>query len=305
MQACAPRGTRIAVGLSGGIDSVVLLELALRQREAAEWQLSAVHVHHGLSPHADTWETFCRQVCERRGIAFAAHRVNVDRAAAGGLEAAARVARYAVFDAAPVDLVLLAQHADDQAETVLHQALRGTGLKGISGMGATRRLAGGPLLCRPLLSASRQQIELFAQQQELQWVDDESNVDTAFTRNFIRRELTPVIAARFPHYRESMARLARHAAEADGMLADLARMDLRWDGVQADASRLDSLPRERQRNALYHWLSWMGWKAPSTSQLDEWAGQLFRPSPSDRPHRAGGHDFVIVRRQNKLSVEPT
>jgi len=137
----------------------------------------------------------------------------------------------------------------------------------------------------------------------LNWVEDESNEDTAFTRNFIRHELAPLIAARFPHYRESLARLARHAAEADGMLAELARLDLQWDGTQASAVLLDSLPRERQRNALYHWLSWLGAKAPSTEQLDQWAEQLFRPSPTDKPHPAGGHDLVIVRRRNALMLE--
>ncbi len=301
---CMPQAAHVAVALSGGIDSVVLLELAARHRQAGGWRLCAVHVHHGLSPNADRWEAFCGQLCERQGIDFLSHRVQVDREAPGGIEAAARAARYEAFESLPVDVLLLAQHADDQAETVLHQALRGTGLKGLAGMGSTRRLAGGPLLCRPLLRASRRQIEEFASQQALQWVEDESNADTAFTRNFIRRELAPAISSRFPHYRESMARLARHAAEADSMLAELARIDLQWDGAVANASRVDGLPRERQRNALYHWLLWQGFKAPSTEQLDDWAAQLFRPPPADRPHRAGGHEFVILRRRNVLTLEP-
>lgn len=293
-------GKRVCVALSGGIDSIVLLALAAEFRNTGTLQLSAVHVNHGLSRHALAWENSCVGYCETLALELRVARVNVDRASDVGLEAAARAARYDVFRHLDTDYVALAQHADDQAETVLHQALRGTGLKGIAGMGVTRQLPGGPIVCRPLLSATRAQIEAFAAARDLNWVEDESNEDTAYTRNFIRHELAPLIAARFPHYRESLARLARHAAEADAMLADLARLDLQWDGANASAFLLDSLPRERQRNALYHWLSWLGAKAPSTEQLDQWAEQLFRPSPTDKPHRAGGHDFVIVRRRDTL-----
>lgn len=279
---------------------MVLLALAAEFRGPGALQLSAVHVNHGLSGNAPAWEKFCVGHCDKLAVELRVARVSVDRAAAVGLEAAARAARYDVFRCLDTDYVALAQHADDQAETVLHQALRGTGLKGIAGMGATRQLPAGPVICRPLLAATRARIEAYAAARRLNWVEDESNEDTAYTRNFIRHELAPVIAARFPHYRESLARLARHAAEADAMLADLARLDLQWDGTNATATLLDSLPRERQRNALYHWLSWLGAKAPSTEQLDQWAEQLFRPSPADKAHRAGGHDFVIVRRRDAL-----
>ncbi len=293
-------GKRVCVALSGGIDSIVLLALAADFRGSGALQLSAVHVNHGLSRNAQDWESFCAGHCDKLAVELRVARVTVDRASAVGLEAAARTARYDAFRCLDTDYVALAQHADDQAETVLHQALRGTGLKGIAGMGATRQLPSGPVICRPLLVATRAQIEAYATARDLNWVEDESNEDTAYTRNFIRHELAPVIAARFPHYRESLARLARHAAEADAMLADLARLDLQWDGTNATAALLDSLPRERQRNALYHWLSWLGAKAQSTEQLDQWAEQLFRPSPTDKAHRAGGHDFVIVRRRDAL-----
>lgn len=283
---------------------MVLLALADALRRNGEIELSAVHVNHGLSRNAAEWEQFCIAHCRALDVPLHVAHVNVARDSAAGLEAAARAARYAVFGIVQADYVALAQHADDQAETVLHQALRGTGLKGIAGMGVLRRLPGGPTVCRPLLSAKRAQIEAFAAAHNMRWVEDESNEDTAYTRNFIRHELVPAIAARFPHYRESLGRLARHAAEADAMLADLARLDLQWDGTTATASRLDDLPRERQRNALYHWLAWQGAKPPSTEQLDAWAEQLFRPSPTDKPHRAGGHDVVIVRRRNILTLEP-
>lgn len=302
-------GHRICVGLSGGMDSVVLLELLAQLRAPLGMRLSAIHVHHGLSSNADRWAGFCESLCAARAIPLTVTRIQVDRARPGGVEAIARDARYAAFSAIDADLLALAQHADDQAETVLHQVLRGTGLKGMAGMGETRRLREGLALIRPLLAIPRVAIEAFAREARLEWIDDESNADTAYTRNFIRHALTPTLAERFPHYRESLARAGRHAAEADEMLSALAAIDLKWDGRNAHADLLDELPRTRQVNALYHWLQWQqrpGEKqdaTPSQAQLAEWAEQLFRPPPADRPHQAGGHDLIICRRKNLLRLE--
>ncbi len=300
---------RICVGLSGGLDSAVLLHALTRLRETLDLQLSAIHVHHGLSPNADQWTSFCQSVCDASSVPLIISRVMIDRSATGGIESLARDARYAAFDTADADFLALAQHADDQAETVLHQILRGTGLKGMAGMGEVRTLRAGLTLIRPFLSLPRATIEAFAKENQLEWIEDESNADTTYTRNFIRAELTPKLAQRFPHYRESLARMGRHAAEADEMLSELAAIDLKWDGKAAYADALDHLPLARQVNALYHWLQWLqrpeGQQVslPSQGQLAEWAQQLFRPTPTDRPHQAGGHDFVIRRRKNLLLLE--
>ncbi|MBL8523081.1 MAG: tRNA lysidine(34) synthetase TilS [Betaproteobacteria bacterium] len=299
-------GKRICAGLSGGRDSVVLLDLLHRLRASMDLQLSAVHVHHGLSANADAWAAFCQQYCDRFAVPMQRINVQVDRNAGGGIEANARAARYAAFQSVDADFLAVAQHADDQAETVLHQLLRGTGWKGLAGMGEQRALNPGLQLIRPLLTVTREEIEQHADASGLDWIDDESNDDRAFTRNFIRHELIPPIAARFPHYRESLIRAGRHAAEADEMLAALAAIDLQWDGREATVDRLDALPPSRQVNALYHWLQWQDLGDavfPSQLQLTEWAQQLFRATPTDRPHQAGGHDFVIRRRKNRLSLE--
>ena len=302
-------GHRVCVGLSGGMDSVVLLTLLSRLRVTLDLQISAIHVHHGLSPNADQWAQFCTSLCAANSIPLEVVRVNIDQSLPGGVEALARDARYAAFNNVDADFLALAQHADDQAETVLHQILRGTGLKGMAGMGEVRTLREGLQLIRPLLGVSRAELEVFAREQRLEWIEDESNADTAFTRNFIRHELAPKLAERFPHYRESLARAGRHAAEADDMLAALAAIDLKWDGQHAHADVLDTLPLSRQVNALYHWLRWqdldfeMKISFPSQAQLSEWATQLFRPAPSDKPHQAGGHDWVILRRKNLLHCQ--
>lgn len=265
--------------------------------------LTAIHVHHGLSPNADAWAAFCTDVCGAKEIPLRIARVQIDRRSSAGIEGAARAARYAAFAEEGSPVVLLAQHADDQAETVLHQLLRGTGLKGLAGMGEVRVLSAAQTVLRPLLGVSRAEIEAEARGRGLDWIEDESNADTSYTRNFLRQDITPRLAARFPHYVASLARAAKHAADADEMLEALARIDLAWDGANAFANGLDSLPAARQTNALYHWLKWQGAPVSSQSQLHEWAAQLFRLAPASKPQLAGGHDFVIRRTNNRLVLQ--
>lgn len=296
-------GQRLCVALSGGIDSIVLLDAYDQLRNLLRIHLHAIHVHHGLSPNADCWAAFCADVCTARNIALTTTRVHIDTRSPSGLEGAARAARYGAFadDAAP--FMLLAQHADDQAETVLHQLLRGTGLKGLAGMGEVRIISPAQTILRPLLLVPRLDIEATAHERGLKWIEDESNSDTDYTRNFLRHEIAPRLEVRFPHYRASLARAARHASEADDMLAALARIDLAWDGTHAFVNGLDTLPKSRQINALYHWLNWQHVVAPSHLQLAEWASQLFRSAPLSKAQLAGGHDFVIRRQRNRLTLK--
>jgi tRNA(Ile)-lysidine synthase len=304
----------VTIALSGGVDSMVLLDAAVRLRRAATnndesrtlaWKFDALHVHHGISPNADSWALFCQQACEMRDVNLQVVKVTVNiRDTDGlGIEGAARRARYAAFQKHGAAVILAAQHADDQAETVLHQMLRGTGLAGLSGMGDMRLLPGGQRLLRPLLHLSRANLLEDAKRHQLTWVEDESNADTTYTRNDIRHNLMPQLQARFPHAVASLNRTARHAAEAAEMLEALAKIDLRWDGTVAVATHLDGLPLARQSNALYHYLSWHQVEPPSHAQLEEWSRQLFRPSPLDRPHQAGGHQFVVRRRGDIISLE--
>lgn len=282
---------------------MLLLTLADELKSTMHLELTAIHVHHGLSPNADAWAAFCTDVCDAKEIPLTITRVQIDRRSPSGVEGAARAARYAAFAEEGFPYVLLAQHADDQAETVLHQLLRGTGLKGLAGMGEVRVVSAAQTILRPLLEVSRAEIEAEAGERGLKWIEDESNTDTAYTRNFLRQDITPRLSARFPHYVASLARAARHAAEADEMLEALARIDLAWDGTNAFANGLDSLPQARQTNALYHWLKWQGAPVPSRSQLHEWAAQLFRMAPTSKPQLAGGHDFVIRRANNRLVLQ--
>lgn len=225
------RGKRVAVGLSGGLDSVVLLHVLHGLASRLGCQLSAVHVNHGLSPNAGEWQRFCASLCRGLGIPFKAASVKVQKRKAG-LEAAAREARRAAFQKLRVDAVALAHHLDDQAETVLFNLLRGTGLAGASGMPAVGRL-GGKRLLRPLLQVPRSVIHAYAVAHRLAWIDDESNADDGLTRNFIRRRVGPLLESRFPRWRENLARAARHFAAAELDARALLRAYLKGKGLRA------------------------------------------------------------------------
>ena len=221
-----PRNASVAVALSGGVDSVVLLH-KLRKLPGVR----AVHVHHGLSPNADEWAAFCRRVCKRLGVPLSVRKVKVQRSGEG-LEAAARKARYEVFAKLDADCIALAHHLDDQAETVLMNLLRGTGLKGARGM-AGRSKWRGKVLWRPLLTLSRKDIVTYARAQGLEWVEDESNADESLTRNFLRHRVAPLLEQKYPAWKKNLARAARHFARADAGAERLLRKFLQTKGLRA------------------------------------------------------------------------
>jgi tRNA(Ile)-lysidine synthase len=254
------RGKRVAVGLSGGLDSVVLLHLLHGLAPRYGIRLSALHVNHGLSPNAGDWQRFCSAFCRSLGVPFRAAKVKVNRRQ-GGLEAAAREARRAAFMKCGADVIALAHHREDQAETVLFNLLRGAGLAGASGMPARGRL-GRKILVRPLLDVPRSAIRAYAAEQGLGWIEDESNADESLTRNFIRRRVGPLLASRFPRWQENLARAARHFGEAE------------LDG----------------RRLLRAYLKGKGLRAPSEAKLVEMLKQLGSGSAAIM------HDGVVFRR---------
>lgn len=273
---------RLCVGLSGGCDSVVLLH-ALKSLALSN-PLSAIHVHHGLSPNADRWAAFCAAYCQRLGVPLLIRHVTVPIATGLGLEAAAREARYAAFAEADADCLLLAQHRGDQAETVLMNILRGAGVVGAAGM-PVERAFGGMRLLRPLLTCSRSDIEAYARSVSLDWIEDESNADTALTRNYVRRDLMPVLSGRFPQAEAALAQSAAHFAEAAELLDELAEHD--WQKVRDEDSacipELRTLSLARIKNLLRYRLRQLGWQVPVQSRLDEFARQLLCAAPDRHP----------------------
>lgn len=214
-------GAKIVLGLSGGLDSRVLLELMARYQGSSGVECLAVHVHHGLSPNADEWAQKCADWCQHLGIRFAVEKVQLETFGRS-IEESAREARYVALDRhlAPNDLLITGQHADDQLETFLLAAKRGSGPRGLSSMAQCMPF-GKAKLVRPLLSVSRQEIERYGQDKQLDWVEDESNQDQRFERNFVRHSLTPVMAQRWPHIRQSVLRTTQLCAEQEQLLDEL------------------------------------------------------------------------------------
>ncbi|SDH47934.1 tRNA(Ile)-lysidine synthase [Pseudomonas flavescens] len=267
------------VAFSGGLDSTVLLHvLAVAARSHALPPISAIHVHHGLQVAADAWPLHCQRLCDELGVPL--HVEHVQVAPGASLERAARDARYAAFSALlnPREVLLFAQHQDDQAETVLYRLLRGAGVRGLAAMAASRALAAGHVV-RPLLDVPRSDLRAHAEVHELCWVEDPSNADSGPARNFLRLEILPRLQRRWPSASQVVARAAQHQAEALALLEELAEIDLQrarassgfdWLDIPClDLQALRELSDARQRNLLRHWLAdfgrlpdsrhWQGW----------------------------------------------
>jgi tRNA(Ile)-lysidine synthase len=268
------QNARVAVALSGGIDSMVLLDAAAAFAARHPIALSAIHIHHGLSPNADRWAEFCATQCAARGIPLTVHPVQLRRERGRSLEAIARAARYDRLLAADVDAIALAHQADDQAETVLLQLLRGAGPQGLAAMPAFR--PGRPVLLRPLLDITRATLAAYATARAVAWIDDESNADRRHARNFIRHQVAPLLAAHFAGYPATLVRAAQHQAEAALLTDELAALDSAdvADAGGLERARLAALSPARARNLLRWFLRSEGLRPPSEARLAEMMKQL-------------------------------
>ncbi len=260
------------------MDSVVLLHLLHALAPRFKWRLSALHVHHGISHNADAWANFCSELCARYDLTLHVEHVNIAPLRADhGIEAAARKLRQAAFLKQSCDYVALAHHADDQAETLLLQLLRGAGIKGAAAMPFIKTAATfSHAILRPLLDIPRSALLEYAQQHELQWVEDESNTEDSYARNFIRHRLLPLLECRFPAYRETLSRSAHHFAEAAELLDLMAQEDACGclSDTALDVSQLRLLSRPRAKNLLRYFLSTRKARMPHAAQLDDLLHQL-------------------------------
>ncbi|NOQ63185.1 MAG: tRNA lysidine(34) synthetase TilS [Methyloprofundus sp.] len=214
------------IGYSGGVDSHVLLHL-LADLNEFKGKITAVYIHHGLQDCADDWAEHCAQVAADLSVNFKVIHVNALAAKGQSPEEAARDARYQAFKEilTDQDVLLFAQHRNDQLETVLLQLFRGTGLKGLSGMPAAIAFAKGQLV-RPLLEVNQQAILDYAQQHHLQWIEDPSNQSMQFDRNYLRHQVIPLIEQRWPSVDATVARVAKHSAEAQSLIAKTAQAQM-------------------------------------------------------------------------------
>ena len=273
-----PAGAHLRVAYSGGLDSHALLHALATGRSSCPYTLSAIYIDHGLQPDSHAWGKHCAHICAALAVPFESRRVTITAIERDGLEAAARRARYTALAAllAPGDLLLTAHHRDDQAETVLLQLLRGSGVAGLAAMPERVPLGQGELL-RPLLGFSRAALHEYARAQRLDWIDDPSNHACYLRRNFLRTAIMPRLEQHWPEVRQMLARTAAHSAEAQTLLDERAQEDLetcldyavpRYPHALRVASVVQ-LSAARQRNLLRYWLRSQGFRLPDRYRLEE------------------------------------
>jgi tRNA(Ile)-lysidine synthase len=266
----AGRPSRYIVGFSGGLDSTALLH-ALCIFNAGNVPVIAIHVDHGLQPNSADWARHCEDVAVAAGAAYRCLTVNVQLESGKGPEASARDARYTAFrsEMRAGDWLFSAHHREDQAETLLLNLVRGAGPAGIAGIGAIRRFGPGWLL-RPMLDVERAELQEYAAAEGLRWIEDPSNRDRRFDRNFLRHDILPRLGARWPDIAQRLQRSARHAGEAADLLGELAAIDLEALGDRPERlpiGLLLALPAARQRNVIRHALKKLGLSTPTEVQL--------------------------------------
>jgi len=318
-------GASIAIACSGGLDSAVLLHLSAdffaSHPHLHSHSLHVFHVHHGLSPNADHWLSHVQSECEQLNVPFDARKVSVARVDQHGPENAARLARYEALanlcTVHRVELLLTAHHQDDQAETVMLQALRGAGLPGWSGMADLQRdhalLPTTVTLARPLLDCSRKQLEQIASERAIAHIIDESNEDSRYKRNAIRHEIFPLIEQHFEGFTQALARSSHHFQTAQGLLDELACSDLQQclNAGELNLKKLALLSVDRIDNLLRYWVVEKIGSYPSQAQLHQLHQQMLHAATDTHPQIVIGqwvlhreHDHLIIRPQAGVDQPP-
>ena len=277
------------VAFSGGVDSHVLLHALYGLADKLPGRtVCAVHIHHGLMADADQWAEFCRATCARYNVTYRAIHVNARASKGESPEAKAREVRYHALKSLirQNDCLLTAHHQDDQAETLLLQLLRGSGPRGLAAMPMTNKFAQGQIT-RPLLNTTRAQIEHYARNHQLRWMEDSSNADIQFDRNYLRTEVIPILERRWPSFSNTVARTARLCAQAVRILDEEAQRDLPIvQGRRTNTLSIKALSRlslERQGNVIRHWLKQLSLPTPSERKLRRLYAEVLTATPDATP----------------------
>jgi tRNA(Ile)-lysidine synthase len=283
----------LIIAYSGGLDSSVLLDAIAVCNPDKPLRLAAVHFHHGLSPNADDWATHCRDTCAAYSIPLDVAYLHVPADSGYGIEAAARRERYAAMNGYPACQVALGHHATDQAETVLMNLFRGSGTLGLSGMQAINGR-----YMRPLLDVGRETLVAYAQAARLRWIEDESNADPRFTRNYIRHSVLPVVQKRFPAMEVRLASSARHSAHAQRLLDELAEIDSDGHGLQFPfpIAAIRTLSDDRATNLLRALLTRSSLQCPPAARLTEFVRQLSSAGLDRHPELRLGTSRIHYRK---------
>ena len=264
------KSVNVTIGLSGGVDSMVLLNVLYQLKTKLNLKLSAIHVHHGLSKNADNWGQVCFDECKKLGVDFSQKKINIDNSEGIGIEASARKARYQILHQLSNELLVTAHHQNDQAETLMLQLLRGSGLKGLASMPSYDQERN---LWRPFLKISRDIIEEYAKDNNIRFIEDESNKNIEFDRNFLRLEIFPKLIKRFPQTIRSLGRSADLVAEGLNLNKAIAKEDAKnyfsEDFIKLSTKIFSTLPRDRVVNLIRWWLDKNQQKMPSQKIMDQ------------------------------------
>ncbi len=293
----------IYIGYSGGIDSHVLLH-ACALLPHIKSKIIAVYIHHGLQPQADAWAVHCQKTTQNLGITFLTYAVNAEHKVGESPEEAARNARYAVFKQLvnENDVLLLAQHQEDQLETVLLQLFRGSGLRGLAGMPQEITFSAGTML-RPLLCVNKKYIHHYALTHGLQWIEDPSNHDTVYDRNFLRNEIIPLLKMRWPSLDKTVSRSATHCAQAEAFIASMAQVDLHHVLDKVDHSieiaALQTYTHTQQCFILREWFELLNMKMPSQNTIKRIFNDVIDAKDTHSPQLKLNH-ITLRRYRGKL-----
>ncbi len=300
---------RYLVAFSGGLDSCVLLHALAQNRPFKHAKLQAVHINHGLQGDANDWQDFCAHFCHQRDIDFISKSVDGSPSSGDSLEAWARDQRYRILSdlLIPGDLLLTAHHLDDQAETVLQRLLRGAGVRGLSAMQHQRKFSEGTLM-RPLLTIERSELQRFAEMEDVQWIEDPSNQDQSYDRNFLRHDILPRLQQRWHNGNRLLARSASHLEESTQLLDELARIDLLLKEEQdipdfLSVTILQNLSRARALNVLHYWLRCQSLPTPAWHQQEQLFQDLLHAREDAQP-RVRWTGVELRRYQQQIFVVP-
>ncbi len=295
------------IGFSGGLDSTVLLHALAQLRLPV--QLRALHINHQISSNANRWQSQCADFCAQLSIPFYAEKVSVVNTGKG-IEDAARAARYSVFEKniARDNYLLTAHHANDQAETLLLRLMRGTGPRGLAAMAAVRALGEG-WLARPMLHFTRAELEAYALTHQLTWVDDESNVDDDYDRNFLRNQVMPLLHSRWPEFKRKWQQTAELCAQQEGVIEEIAREDLlraapliERIGQSIELKALVGLSHARKQNLLRYWLRLNNHTTPEQSHWHQIEQQIFAGRDDAQPRVAWGNVALQTYRERLYAL---
>ncbi|MET1254801.1 tRNA lysidine(34) synthetase TilS [Aliikangiella maris] len=270
---------KLVIAYSGGIDSTVLLHIVAQLVDAGlVSQIRAVHINHAIQSSSDDWQHHCQLICQQQNIPLITHRLALNWNGQTNIENRARDARYQFFQQilGKDEHLLMAHHQNDQAETLLFRLLRGCGVSGAGAIPESRPLGHGQIL-RPMLSADKRQVEDYAASHALSWIEDPSNQDAYFSRNFLRQRVFPLLAERWPHYAKTLARFTRLATEQTLLLREIAEQDALLccaGNAVINLAQLASLSVARQKNLLYFWGASHSQSTPSSQEIDELLRQL-------------------------------